>query len=179
MHNQCMTPTWYRPHSTLCFLDEYRPSCFVEEDANALVGKDTNSRHACQTLRIIAEKEADELARQAALQEAKSKCRVERRSCCWDHYVRNRAVNKVLVTGSSGLSIGQAEFDYSGSQAMKALREEGIEAILINPNIATWQTSHDTAWMECYFMLVLWMDYGWFMTITPAVSQYFIMYWIQ
>jgi len=49
---------------------------------------------------------------------------------------------KVLVVGSGGLSIGQAgEFDYSGSQAIKALKEEGIEVILINPNIATVQTS--------------------------------------
>ncbi|KAI6116029.1 hypothetical protein F5141DRAFT_1100556 [Pisolithus sp. B1] len=52
-------------------------------------------------------------------------------------------VKRVVMVGSGGLSIGQAgEFDYSGSQALKALSEEGIEAILINPNIATWQTSH-------------------------------------
>lgn len=49
---------------------------------------------------------------------------------------------KVLLVGSGGLSIGQAgEFDYSGSQAIKALKEEGIEVVLINPNIATVQTS--------------------------------------
>ena len=61
-------------------------------------------------------------------------------------------VRKVVVIGSGGLSIGQAgEFDYSGSQAMKALREEGIEAVLINPNIATWQTSHQLA-SEVYFL---------------------------
>mmetsp|Transcript_21516 Transcript_21516/g.29267 ORF Transcript_21516/g.29267 Transcript_21516/m.29267 type:complete len:1145 (-) Transcript_21516:474-3908(-) len=49
---------------------------------------------------------------------------------------------KVLLIGSGGLSIGQAgEFDYSGSQAIKALKEEGLEVILINPNIATVQTS--------------------------------------
>jgi carbamoyl-phosphate synthase large subunit len=49
---------------------------------------------------------------------------------------------KVLVLGSGGLKIGQAgEFDYSGSQALKALREEGIQTVLINPNIATIQTS--------------------------------------
>jgi carbamoylphosphate synthase large subunit len=48
----------------------------------------------------------------------------------------------VLLIGSGGLSIGQAgEFDYSGSQAIKALKEEGIEVVLINPNIATVQTS--------------------------------------
>eukprot|EP01035_Chromulina_nebulosa_P019330 gene19330-25194_t len=51
-------------------------------------------------------------------------------------------VRKVLLVGSGGLSIGQAgEFDYSGSQAIKALKEENIEVILINPNIATVQTS--------------------------------------
>merc|ERR1719210_773486 len=49
---------------------------------------------------------------------------------------------KVLVLGSGGLTIGQAgEFDYSGSQAIKALRESGVQSILINPNIATVQTS--------------------------------------
>lgn len=49
---------------------------------------------------------------------------------------------KVLIIGSGGLSIGQAgEFDYSGSQAIKALQEENIRTVLINPNIATVQTS--------------------------------------
>lgn len=53
-------------------------------------------------------------------------------------------VNKVLVLGSGGLSIGQAgEFDYSGSQAIKALKEEGIETVLMNPNIASVQTNLD------------------------------------
>ncbi|THH18117.1 hypothetical protein EW146_g2823 [Bondarzewia mesenterica] len=61
-------------------------------------------------------------------------------------------VRKVVMVGSGGLSIGQAgEFDYSGSQAMKALREEGIDAVLINPNIATWQTSHHLA-HDVYFL---------------------------
>lgn len=51
-------------------------------------------------------------------------------------------IRKVLLIGSGGLSIGQAgEFDYSGSQAIKALKEDGIEVVLINPNIATVQTS--------------------------------------
>ena len=51
-------------------------------------------------------------------------------------------VQKVLVLGSGGLSIGQAgEFDYSGSQAIKALKQEGVSTILVNPNIATIQTS--------------------------------------
>jgi len=53
-------------------------------------------------------------------------------------------IKKVLLLGSGGLSIGQAgEFDYSGSQAIKALKEEGIRVVLINPNIATVQTSHN------------------------------------
>jgi carbamoyl-phosphate synthase large subunit len=61
-------------------------------------------------------------------------------------------VKKVVVVGSGGLSIGQAgEFDYSGSQALKALSEEGVQAVLINPNIATWQTSHQLA-SEVYFL---------------------------
>ena len=54
----------------------------------------------------------------------------------------DNSIKKVLVLGSGALKIGQAgEFDYSGSQALKALKEEGIETILINPNIATVQTS--------------------------------------
>ena len=55
-------------------------------------------------------------------------------------------LSKVLVLGSGALKIGQAgEFDYSGSQALKALREEGIKSVLINPNIATIQTSEGIA----------------------------------
>ncbi len=55
---------------------------------------------------------------------------------------KGRGMKKVLVLGSGALKIGQAgEFDYSGSQALKALKEEGIETVLINPNIATIQTS--------------------------------------
>ena len=63
-------------------------------------------------------------------------------------------VRKVLLVGSGGLSIGQAgEFDYSGSQAIKALRESGIETILINPNKATIQTSQELA-SSIYFSLL-------------------------
>ncbi|KAG8235697.1 hypothetical protein J437_LFUL014041, partial [Ladona fulva] len=59
---------------------------------------------------------------------------------------------EVVVLGSGGLSIGQAgEFDYSGSQALKALREEGISTVLINPNIATVQTSKGLA-DKVYFL---------------------------
>ncbi|MDR2071894.1 MAG: carbamoyl-phosphate synthase (glutamine-hydrolyzing) large subunit [Spirochaetaceae bacterium] len=66
------------------------------------------------------------------------------------------SIQKVLVLGSGGLKIGQAgEFDYSGSQALKALREEGIKTILINPNIATIQTSAGMA------------DATYFLPVTP------------
>ena len=65
-----------------------------------------------------------------------------------------REIHKVLVLGSGALKIGEAgEFDYSGSQALKALREEGAETILINPNIATVQTSEDVA-DKIYFLPV-------------------------
>ena len=61
---------------------------------------------------------------------------------------------KVLVLGSGALKIGQAgEFDYSGSQALKALREEGVRSVLVNPNIATIQTSEGIA-DEVYFLPV-------------------------
>ena len=63
-------------------------------------------------------------------------------------------INKVLLLGSGALKIGEAgEFDYSGSQALKAMREEGIETILINPNIATVQTSEGSA-DRIYFLPV-------------------------
>merc|ERR1740136_426260 len=64
-----------------------------------------------------------------------------------------KSYKKVLLVGSGGLSIGQAgEFDYSGSQCIKALKEEGIEVILINPNIATIQTSQGkTGWYYCIY----------------------------
>jgi carbamoyl-phosphate synthase large subunit len=62
--------------------------------------------------------------------------------------------NKVLILGSGALKIGEAgEFDYSGSQALKALREEGVKTVLINPNIATVQTSEGVA-DEIYFLPV-------------------------
>ncbi|MCM1369016.1 MAG: carbamoyl-phosphate synthase (glutamine-hydrolyzing) large subunit [Candidatus Amulumruptor caecigallinarius] len=65
-------------------------------------------------------------------------------------------IKKVLVLGSGALKIGEAgEFDYSGSQALKALREEGIETVLINPNIATVQTSEGVA------------DHIYFFPVTP------------
>jgi len=66
----------------------------------------------------------------------------------------NDKIKKVLLLGSGALKIGEAgEFDYSGSQALKALKEEGIESILINPNIATVQTSEGVA-DRVYFLPV-------------------------
>jgi carbamoyl-phosphate synthase large subunit len=63
-------------------------------------------------------------------------------------------IKKVVVLGSGALKIGEAgEFDYSGSQALKALKEEGIKTVLINPNIATVQTSEDLAG-RIYFLPV-------------------------
>ena len=68
--------------------------------------------------------------------------------------MRDNNIKKVLLLGSGALKIGEAgEFDYSGSQALKALREEGIKTILINPNIATVQTSEGVA-DEIYFLPV-------------------------
>ena len=69
-------------------------------------------------------------------------------------------IKKVLLLGSGALKIGEAgEFDYSGSQALKALKEEGIETILINPNIATVQTSEGVA------------DRIYFLPVTPYFVQ--------
>jgi carbamoyl-phosphate synthase large subunit len=69
-------------------------------------------------------------------------------------------IKTVLLLGSGGLKIGQAgEFDYSGSQALKALREEGIRTILINPNIATIQTSAGMA------------DATYFLPVTPEYAE--------
>ena len=68
--------------------------------------------------------------------------------------MKKENIKKVLLLGSGALKIGEAgEFDYSGSQALKALKEESIETILINPNIATVQTSEDIA-DKIYFLPV-------------------------
>ncbi|KAI2640458.1 putative carbamoyl-phosphate synthase arginine-specific large chain [Hypomontagnella submonticulosa] len=72
-------------------------------------------------------------------------------------------VKKVLVIGSGGLAIGQAgEFDYSGSQALKALKEAGVASVLINPNIATIQTNHTLA------------DEVYYLPVTPEYVSYVI-----
>jgi carbamoyl-phosphate synthase large subunit len=71
-----------------------------------------------------------------------------------------RKPGKVLVLGSGALKIGEAgEFDYSGSQAIKALKEEGVEVVLINPNIATIQTSEELA------------DRVYFLPVTPHFTE--------
>ena len=68
--------------------------------------------------------------------------------------MEDKGIKKVLLLGSGALKIGEAgEFDYSGSQALKALKEEGIETVLINPNIATVQTSEGGA-DQIYFLPV-------------------------
>lgn len=68
--------------------------------------------------------------------------------------MKDANIKKVLLLGSGALKIGEAgEFDYSGSQALKALREEGVSTVLINPNIATVQTSEGVA-DQIYFLPV-------------------------
>ena len=68
--------------------------------------------------------------------------------------MKDENIKKVLLLGSGALKIGEAgEFDYSGSQALKALREEGVKTVLINPNIATVQTSEGVA-DQIYFLPV-------------------------
>ena len=68
--------------------------------------------------------------------------------------MKDEKIKKVLLLGSGALKIGEAgEFDYSGSQALKALREEGVKTVLINPNIATVQTSEGVA-DQIYFLPV-------------------------
>ncbi|MBQ8462859.1 MAG: ATP-grasp domain-containing protein, partial [Prevotella sp.] len=68
--------------------------------------------------------------------------------------MKEQNIKKVLLLGSGALKIGEAgEFDYSGSQALKALKEEGVETVLINPNIATVQTSEGVA-DQVYFLPV-------------------------
>ena len=75
----------------------------------------------------------------------------------------NKEMKKVLLLGSGALKIGQAgEFDYSGSQALKALKEEGIHSVLINPNVATVQTSQDVA------------DTVYFQPVTPEFVEHII-----
>jgi carbamoyl-phosphate synthase large subunit/carbamoyl-phosphate synthase small subunit len=74
--------------------------------------------------------------------------------------IQKNKPRKVLVLGAGGITIAQAgEFDYSGSQCLKSLREEGIETVLINPNIATVQTDNDSA------------DHVYFVPVTPECVE--------
>ncbi len=74
--------------------------------------------------------------------------------------MKDNTLKKVLILGSGALKIGEAgEFDYSGTQALKALREEGLETVLINPNIATVQTSEGVA------------DRIYFLPVTPSFVE--------
>ena len=69
---------------------------------------------------------------------------------------QRKQYNKILLLGSGALKIGEAgEFDYSGSQALKAVKAEGIKTVLINPNIATVQTSEGVADAVSYTHLTL------------------------
>ncbi|CAN0074401.1 unnamed protein product, partial [Ectocarpus sp. 12 AP-2014] len=80
------------------------------------------------------------------------------------HIFEMKNIKKVLMLGSGGLSIGQAgEFDYSGSQAIKALKEEGIEVVLVNPNIATVQTSKNLGGAS--------PDRTYFLPVTPEIVE--------
>mmetsp|Transcript_10926 Transcript_10926/g.15524 ORF Transcript_10926/g.15524 Transcript_10926/m.15524 type:complete len:1494 (+) Transcript_10926:105-4586(+) len=80
------------------------------------------------------------------------------------HLFETKMVKKILLLGSGGLSIGQAgEFDYSGSQAIKALKEEGLEVVLINPNIATVQTSKNLGGAS--------PDRTYFLPVKPDVAE--------
>jgi len=70
----------------------------------------------------------------------------------------DKSIKKVILLGSGSIKIGEAgEFDYSGSQALKALREEGIQTILVNPNVATIQT--DTRLADKVYFLPVTKDY--------------------
>ena len=82
--------------------------------------------------------------------------------------MKDNHINKVLLLGSGALKIGEAgEFDYSGSQALKALREEGIKTVLINPNIATVQTSEGVA------------DQIYFLPVQPNFQLFYVHFQIQ
>ena len=71
---------------------------------------------------------------------------------------KNDSIKKVLVLGSGAIKIGEAgEFDYSGSQCLKAIHEDGLQSVLINPNIATIQT--DTRFADQVYLLPITTDY--------------------
>ena len=72
--------------------------------------------------------------------------------------LNNESIKKILVLGSGAIKIGEAgEFDYSGSQCLKAIHEDGLQSVLINPNIATIQT--DTRFADQVYLLPITPDY--------------------
>ena len=72
--------------------------------------------------------------------------------------VKHESLEKILVLGSGAIKIGEAgEFDYSGSQCLKAIHEDGLKSILINPNIATIQT--DTRFADQVYLLPITPQY--------------------
>src|SRR5271157_5763693 len=76
----------------------------------------------------------------------------------WNQIPLDKSIKKVILLGSGSIKIGEAgEFDYSGSQALKALREEGIQTILVNPNVATIQT--DTRLADKVYFLPVTKEY--------------------
>ena len=84
--------------------------------------------------------------------------------------MEKKDIKKVLLLGSGALKIGQAgEFDYSGAQALKALKEEGIHSVLINPNIATVQTSQKDKEVNTASQAVA--DTVYFQPVTPEFVE--------
>ena len=154
MHNQCMTPTWYRPHSMLwdgnehCESDKLRNNCIVEPCQRA-----QQSSAGCYNEATTHD------------EPFKGDPKVS-----WHQLLYNdKRGPTILPTQKGQKSWGQktAKTVTGYAKPTRTKRpEHSVEWGLYHVGV--------TAWMECYFMLVLWMDYGWFMTITPAVSHFFI-----
>jgi len=93
----------------------------------------------------------------------------------------NTNIRKVIVLGSGALKIGEAgEFDYSGSQALKALREEKVSTVLINPNIATVQTSEKIA-DKVYFLVHQAKTQDWVVdthALKSTAGNVLLMFWL-
>ena len=132
------------PTDTEWMFDEF--VCLVDELTSGQVNKldeNANNPSTCQLFNSSTIKEGNN----------SSTCQL----------VNSSTIKSVLLLGSGALKIGQAgEFDYSGTQALKALKEEGIRSILINPNIATVQTSKDVA------------DTVYFQPVTPDFVEHII-----
>ena len=166
MHNQCMTPTWYRPHSMLCTACGRKRGYFKDKESKLLLG--LNKGDFLRTDGTYGDKELVDKPVDFDL-------------------LRDGSYNRSLlpfvpkVRGTMRwVLVDLREQNWQWMPTSRSVKElkETLERLGIEAEGIAHQTTF-TAWMECYFMFVLWMDYGWFMTITPAVSQYFIMYWIQ